>query len=51
MNYHTTLSNKALMKLLGLGDTGIPSCELPPMSTVENVVAITKALNDFGWYD
>ena len=28
-----------------------PGCELPPMSPPENVMAITKAANDFGWYD
>jgi uroporphyrinogen decarboxylase len=28
-----------------------PGCELPPMAPVENVMAITRAINDFGWYD
>ncbi len=27
-----------------------PGCELPPMSPVENVRAMTAAVNDFGWY-
>jgi len=27
-----------------------PGCELPPMSPVENVMAMTRAVNDFGWY-
>jgi uroporphyrinogen decarboxylase len=27
-----------------------PGCELPPMAPVENVLAITQAVNDFGWY-
>jgi uroporphyrinogen decarboxylase len=37
-----------------LSSTGFifsPGCELPPMSPVENVRAITQAVNDFGWYD
>ncbi|MBI4180917.1 MAG: hypothetical protein HY528_03205 [Chloroflexi bacterium] len=29
----------------------IPACELPPLAPVENMMAITRALNDFGWYD
>jgi len=28
-----------------------PGCELPPMSKIENVRAMNKAINDFGWYD
>jgi uroporphyrinogen decarboxylase len=27
-----------------------PGCELPPMAPVENVMALTRAVNDFGWY-
>lgn len=27
-----------------------PGCELPPESPPENVMAMTKAVNDFGWY-
>lgn len=27
-----------------------PGCELPPMASVENVMAMTRAVNDFGWY-
>jgi uroporphyrinogen decarboxylase len=27
-----------------------PGCELPPMTPVENVRAMTQAVNDFGWY-
>jgi uroporphyrinogen decarboxylase len=26
-------------------------CELPPLSPIENVQAMTDAINDFGWYD
>ena len=28
-----------------------PGCELPPMSPPENVMAMTNAINDFGWYE
>lgn len=28
-----------------------PGCELPPMSPPVNVYQMTKAVNDFGWYD
>ena len=28
-----------------------PGCELPPMAPIENVRAITKAIDDFGWYE
>jgi uroporphyrinogen decarboxylase len=28
-----------------------PGCELPPMSPPENVMAMTRAINDVGWYD
>ncbi|MBI2853124.1 MAG: hypothetical protein HYX84_08545 [Chloroflexi bacterium] len=27
------------------------ACELPPLAPPENMIAITRALNDFGWYD
>jgi uroporphyrinogen decarboxylase len=26
-------------------------CELPPLSPIENVKAMTDAINDYGWYD
>jgi uroporphyrinogen decarboxylase len=26
-------------------------CELPPKSPMENIMAMTKAVNDFGWYE
>jgi uroporphyrinogen decarboxylase len=26
-------------------------CEMPPKAPIENVKAMTKAVNDFGWYD
>jgi len=28
-----------------------PGCELPPRAPAENVMATTRAVNDFGWYD
>jgi len=28
-----------------------PGCELPPMSPVENVKAISRAIDDVGWFD
>jgi uroporphyrinogen decarboxylase len=28
-----------------------PGCEMPPMAPVENVRAMTQAVNDFGWYE
>jgi uroporphyrinogen decarboxylase len=28
-----------------------PGCELPPMAKVENVKAMSKAVEDYGWYD
>ena len=28
-----------------------PGCELPPRAPVENVRAMTKAVEDFGWYE
>ncbi len=28
-----------------------PGCEMPPMAPVENVMAMTQAVNDFGWYE
>jgi uroporphyrinogen decarboxylase len=34
-------------------DTGFifgPGCSLPPMAPAENVLAMTRAANDFGWY-
>jgi len=26
-------------------------CDIPPMASVENVMAMTRAVNDFGWYE
>jgi uroporphyrinogen decarboxylase len=38
-------------KKLAGGFVFSPGCELPPMAPVENVMAMTKAINDFGWYE
>jgi uroporphyrinogen decarboxylase len=38
-------------KKLANGFIFAPGCELPPMAPVENIKAITRAVNDFGWYD
>lgn len=38
-------------KLSAAGFIFSPGCELPPMSPIENVKAMTQAVNDFGWYD
>ncbi|MBI4181198.1 MAG: hypothetical protein HY528_04630 [Chloroflexi bacterium] len=38
-------------KSLANGFSLSPACELPPLAPVENMRAITRALNDFGWYD
>jgi epoxyqueuosine reductase len=43
MNYHTTLSNKALMKLLGLGDTGAPGAAATPYHDLDEVKASPAA--------
>jgi len=37
-------------KNLGTGYIFAPGCELPPMSPVENIKAMNKAVEDFGWY-
>jgi uroporphyrinogen decarboxylase len=38
-------------KSLSTGFVLAPACELPPLAPAENMRAITRALNDFGWYD
>jgi uroporphyrinogen decarboxylase len=37
-------------KKLPCGFMFAPGCELPPMAPVENVKAMTTAVNDFGWF-
>ena len=38
-------------KKLPCGFMFAPGCEMPPKAPVENVRMMTKAVNDFGWYD
>ncbi|MGB9498814.1 MAG: uroporphyrinogen decarboxylase family protein [Dissulfuribacterales bacterium] len=38
-------------KKLPTGFIFSPGCEVPPRSPVENVMAMTRAVNDFGWYE
>jgi uroporphyrinogen decarboxylase len=38
-------------KLAAAGFIFSQGCELPPMSPIENVKAMTDAVNDFGWYE
>ena len=38
-------------KKLNNGFIFSPGCELPPMASIENVMAMTRAVNDFGWYE
>jgi uroporphyrinogen decarboxylase len=38
-------------KNLPTGFIFAPGCELPPMAPQENVMAMTRAVNDFGWYE
>ncbi|MBI2852742.1 MAG: hypothetical protein HYX84_06540 [Chloroflexi bacterium] len=40
-----------LGKSLDNGFVLCPACEFPPLAPVDNVRAITRSLNDFGWYD
>jgi len=38
-------------KNLGTGYIFAPGCEMPPMAPIENIKAMNKAVDDFGWYD
>lgn len=38
-------------KKLPTGFIFSPGCDLPPMASEENIMAMTRAVNDFGWYD
>jgi len=38
-------------KSLPNGYVFAPGCELPPMASPDNVMAMTRAVNDVGWYD
>jgi uroporphyrinogen decarboxylase len=37
-------------KKLPCGYVFSPGCELPPKAPLENVMAMTRAINDYGWY-
>jgi len=37
-------------KILG-GYIFSPGCEMPPMAPIDNIKAITRAVEEFGWYD
>ena len=37
-------------KKLPIGFIFAPGCELPPMVSLENVKAMNKAVEDYGWY-
>jgi len=37
-------------KKISTGYIFAPGCELPPKAPVENLMAMTRAVNDFGWY-
>jgi len=38
-------------KKLPTGFIFSPGCEMPPKASPENIMAMTRAVNDFGWYD
>jgi uroporphyrinogen decarboxylase len=38
-------------KKLPTGYIFAPGCELPPKAPIENIKAMTQAVNDFGWYE
>jgi uroporphyrinogen decarboxylase len=38
-------------KLKAAGFIFSQGCELPPLSPIENIKAMTDAINDYGWYD
>jgi len=48
--YEATRKNVEDGKKLPTGYIFSVGCELPPKSPPENVMAMTKAVNDFGWY-
>lgn len=49
--YETTKGIVERGKRLEGGFIFSPGCELPPRAPVENVRAMTKAVEDFGWYE
>jgi uroporphyrinogen decarboxylase len=49
--YEATRKNIEEGKEIGERYVFSPGCQLPPMASPENVMAMTRAVNDFGWYD
>ena len=49
--YEATRENIEEGKKIAQGYILSPGCELPPRAPIENVMAMTRAVNDFGWYD
>jgi uroporphyrinogen decarboxylase len=49
--YEATRRNIEEGKKLSGGYVLSPGCQLPPMASPENIMAMTKAVYDFGWYD
>jgi uroporphyrinogen decarboxylase len=49
--YEATMEVVKKGKELPTGYVFAPGCELPPRAPVENVMAMTRAINDFGWYE
>ena len=48
--YEATRKNIEDGKKLTQGYIFSPGCELPPRAPAENVMAITRAIEDYGWY-
>ena len=48
--YEATRQNVEEGKRLKGGYIFSPGCQLPPRADPENVMAMTRAVNDFGWY-
>jgi len=48
--YEATRKNVEEGKRLSGGYIFSPGCQLPPMASQENVMAMTRAVNDVGWY-
>lgn len=49
--YEATKKNIEDGKKIPQGYIFSTGCELPPIAPVDNVMAMTRAVNDFGWYE
>jgi len=49
--YEATRKNVEEGKKLSGGYIFAPGCQLPPMDSPENIMAMSRAVNDFGRYD